>query len=85
MIRSVHTPQHTVHVASSEVDHLLMTILSTLDKDAIGFERASKLYNSDFFRNESLETKVRLCTALSDFYAPKFQSSFWNTNRQQGT
>jgi len=85
MIPHASRPRHTIHVADNENDHLVISILASLGKDALSFERASKLYNSDFFRTESVETKTRLCTALSDHFAPNFQNSFWNTNRQQGT
>lgn len=69
---------------SDDSDHLVVAVLSSLTKDAVSFERATKLYNSDFFRTESLETKIKLCTALADFYGPQFSNSFWNANRQPG-
>lgn len=84
MIPHASQPKHLRHTAAEDLDHLVISILSTLTKDAVSFDRASKLYNFDFFRTESLETKTRLCTALADFYGPEFQNSFWNTNRQQG-
>jgi hypothetical protein len=68
-------------VALDDLTELVPLVLASLTKDAKAFSYASNLYNSDFFINESVETKTALCTALASFFGPEFQNGYWNKNR----
>jgi hypothetical protein len=68
---------------SEDIEHTVIAVISWLSKDAQSFQQSSNLYNSDYFREESEEMKIRLCTALADFFSPAYSNSFWNANKQQ--
>lgn len=85
MIRNLSDPKCVVQTAAVDIDHMVISVLASLSKDALSFDRASKQYNSDFFKTEDLETRTRLCTALDDFFAPLFLNSYWGSHRQQDT
>ena len=52
-------------------------ILSTLGRNYDDFSRASEMYNSTFFKDESEEFKVALCTALYEHFSQK-TNTYWN-------
>lgn len=76
---------HVLNTSSSVVlddpESLVPSVVASLTKDAKAFAYASNLYNSDFFSNESVETKTALCTALATFFGTEFQNGYWNKNR----
>ncbi len=82
MIKSASQVLAEVTADPHEVDHVVVSVISSLTKDAVCFERSTNLYNSDFFKSESPQMRSALCTALADFFAPSFSNSYWNSNRQ---
>ncbi len=66
---------------SEDIEHRVVIIIGSLTKDAECFQYSSNLYNSDFFRDETPEMKLGVCTALANFFAPDYSNSYWNSNK----
>lgn len=64
-------------VPLEEIDNAVLSIVSSLGKDARTFEHASAMYNTDFFADESHEFKLALCRSLRSHFAP-LQNTFWD-------
>lgn len=64
-------------VPPDQIDQTVMTIMSTLGTTAKDFDLASRMYNYDFFRDESQEFKQSMCNALRAHFS-SYPNSFWN-------
>ncbi len=67
------------NLTQSQIDSMVISIVSKLDTDYKMFTHASKQYNSDFFKGETEEFKSSLCKALTSHFS-KYTNSYWVKN-----
>lgn len=70
-----------VATSDTEVEYanqLVNTVISNLKRDSQSFQIASQTYNQAFFKDEPRYVRTALCEALSSFFAPTFNNSYWD-------
>lgn len=75
-ITNVSNFNDTNHMSDSELDTLVLSIMSSLKTTHDSYNQASQTYGFFFFEGESPVFKQKLCAALAAQYE-KFGNEFW--------
>lgn len=67
-------------MSDEEIEMTVHKIVSRLGTSSRDFDHASQQYNSDFFKGEPAEFKIRLCTALAKHFS--LTNTFWSKNAE---